>query len=256
MIFAAGLGTRLGPLGQATPKALIRVGARTMLEHVARGLVAAGVERIVINVHHHAEQIERFAAVHDLGAEVIVSREPERPLETGGGLAHARDLMRHDAPFFLHNVDVLTDADLTALYASHLHTDALVTLAVNERGTSRHLLFDAHGLYGHSDTRRDTRAIARPAVGPRRARAFAGIHVASPELLDHMTETGVFSILDVYLRLVAEGARIVPWDLGPAQWLEIGTLERLEEARRRFAAEENGSAHAEMPRSRRDAEGQ
>jgi N-acetyl-alpha-D-muramate 1-phosphate uridylyltransferase len=235
MIFAAGLGTRLGPLGKSTPKALIDVAGKTMLEHVARGLVDAGVDRIVINVHHQADQIERFTASHDLGAEVVLSFEPERPLETGGGLAHARECFRRDAPFFLHNVDVLTDAHLAEMYVAHTRSDALVILAVSERPTSRHLLFDEQGLYGRSDSRKDERLIVRPPRGVSRASAFAGIHVANPELLDRIAETGVFSILDVYLRLAAEGVRIAPWDIGDAQWLEVGTAERLEEARRRFA---------------------
>ncbi len=112
MIFAAGLGTRLGELGRDTPKALIEIAGQTMLERTARALVAAGADRIVVNVHHHAARIERYIAEHDLGATVVVSREPERPLETGGGLLHARALFRGDRPLLLHNVDVITDADL------------------------------------------------------------------------------------------------------------------------------------------------
>jgi NDP-sugar pyrophosphorylase family protein len=234
LIFAAGLGTRLGSLGKSTPKALVDVGGKTMLEHVARGLVGAGVDRIVINVHHHADKIERFTATHDLGAEVVLSHEAERPLETGGGLAHAREYFRGDAPFFMHNVDVLTDAPLAEMYTAHTRDDVLVTLAVSDRPTSRHLLFDARGLYGRSDSRRDIRLMVRAPHGESRACAFAGIHVVSPELLDRLAETGVFSILDVYLRLAAAGARIAPWDLGDAQWLEIGTAERLDEARRKL----------------------
>jgi NDP-sugar pyrophosphorylase family protein len=235
IIFAAGLGTRLGPLGKSTPKALIEVGGMTMLEHVARGLVSAGVDRMIINVHHHADQIERFTASHDLGAEVILSHESERPLETGGGLAHAREYFRGDSPFFMHNVDVLTDAPLAEMHTTHSASNALVTLGVSERESSRHLLFDERGLYGRSDSRKDVRVIVRPPRGTRHARAFAGIHIADPELLDRVTESGVFSILDVYLRLAAEDAHIAPWELGDAQWLEIGTAERLEEARRKFA---------------------
>src|SRR5262245_58629290 len=153
MIFAAGLGTRLGPLGQSTPKALIDVGGKTMLEHVARRLVGAGADRLVINVHHHAQQIERFIESHDLGAEAVLSYEVERPLETGGGLAHAREHLRGDAPFLMHNVDILTDANLAEMYAAHTHSGAMVTLAVSDRQTSRHLLFDAQGLYGRSDSK-------------------------------------------------------------------------------------------------------
>jgi NDP-sugar pyrophosphorylase family protein len=233
MIFAAGLGTRLGPIGQSTPKALIDVGGQTMLERTARRLVEveAGADRIIVNVHHHAERIERFVAEHPLGVEIRVSREPERPLETGGGLLHARALFRRDAPIILHNVDVITDADLGAMVAAHTRSEALVTLAVNRRETTRYLLFDEAGLFGREDRRRDLRLESRPPRGEIRTLAFAGIHVCSPGLLDHITERGVFPIMDTYLRLAAEGHRIHPWLLRNGMWLEIGNAERLEAAR-------------------------
>jgi len=255
LILAAGRGTRLGSIGEGSPKALIEVSGRTMLEHVASGLVRAGVDRIVVNVHHHAEQIERFVAGTDLGAEVLLSHERERPLETGGGLLHARDLLRGDAPFFLHNVDVITDADLGGLYAAHLAAASgragpdgstpgrlgppLATLAVSDRTTSRHLLFDDVGLYGWENTRAEViRKEARPPEGRNRERwAFAGIHVISPQLLGRILETGVFSIIDVYMRLAGEGARIAPASIGDARWLEIGNPERLAAAREALTRE-------------------
>jgi len=234
MIFAAGLGTRLGPLGQSTPKALIEIAGRTMLERTAARLVAAGVTRIVVNVHHHAERIERFIAGHDLGAEVLVSREPERPLETGGGLLHARDLFQRDDTILLHNVDVIGSAGLDPLVAAQRSSDALAALAVNERETARYLLFDDTGLFGREDRRNRLRREVRPPRGTVRALAFAGIHACAPRLLDLITERGVFPIVDVYLRLAAEGHVIVPCVLEDDQWLEIGNLERLEAARARL----------------------
>lgn len=231
MIFAAGLGTRLGELGRDTPKALVEIAGVTMLERTARALVAAGAERIVVNVHHHAGRIERFIATHDLGAEILVSREPDRPLETGGGLLHARDLLRRDGPILLHNVDVITDADLRTLVDAHRRGGALATLAVNERETTRYLLFDDAGLLGRVDHRRGLRAESRPPRGEVRTLAFAGIHVCSPELIDRIHERGVFPIVDVYLRLAAEGQTIAPWRLAGGLWLEVGSAERLEAAR-------------------------
>lgn len=229
MIFAAGLGTRLGDLGRSTPKALIEVGGETMLERTARRLVAAGADRIVVNVHHQADRIARFVAGRDLGAEVILSPEPERPLETGGGLWHARGLFR-DGPILLHNVDVITDADLAALVAAHVASGALATLAVNARATSRYLRFDSDGLFGREDRRHGLAIEGRPSRGAVRTLAFAGIHVCAFELLARITERGVFPIMDVYLRLAGAGARIEPWLL-EATWLEIGSAERLEAAR-------------------------
>jgi len=232
MIFAAGLGTRLGEVGHTAPKALLEVGGATMLEHVCGRLVAAGVDRIVVNVHHHADRIEAFVREHDLGAEVLVSREPGRPLETGGGLLHARALFRRDGPIFLHNVDVITEADLRGMFAATIGSRALALLAVNERPTSRHLLFDQDGLFGRLDARDGTRIESRAPRGTPRAWAFAGVHVIAPELLDLIAETGVFSILEPYLRLAGEGRSILPFPLGDALWLEVGTAERLDTARR------------------------
>jgi len=234
MIFAAGLGTRLGPLGQATPKALIEIAGRTMLERAAARLVEAGATRIVVNVHHQAEQIERFIAGHDLGAEVLVSREPGSPLETGGGLLHARDLLRRADTFLLHNVDVICGVSLRPLAAAQGPSATLATLAVSERETARYLLFDDDGLFGREDRRDGTRREARPSRGPVRRLAFAGVHACSPTLLDLISERGTFPLVDVYLRLVTEGHVIAPWLLDVEKWLEIGSLERLQAARDRL----------------------
>lgn len=234
LIFAAGLGSRLGALGRETPKALLEVGGCTMLERTARRVVDAGADRIVVNVHHHGDQIERFLAEHDLGAEVLISREPERPLETGGGLWHARDLFRRDRPILLHNVDVITDADLSPMVTAHQQRGALVTLAVQERETMRHLLFDDQGLVGREDLRPGgTSETCREPRGMVQGWAFAGIHVCAPELLDLMTERGAFPILTTYLRLAREGHRILPWQL-PGSWHEIGSLDRLDAVRSNF----------------------
>lgn len=231
MILAAGLGTRLGEIGRDTPKALLDVAGRTMLERVIERLAAAGADHIVVNAHHHADRIEAFLAGRELGVEVLLSREPDRPLETGGGLWHARGLFRGDRPILLHNVDVLTDADLGAMTAAHERSGALATLAVNDRRTSRYLRFDDKGLCGREDHRHGTELIeCRAPRGAVRTWAFAGIHVCSPRLLDLVTERGAFPILDVYLRLAGEGHRIAPWPIG-GKWLEIGNAERLEAAR-------------------------
>lgn len=271
LILAAGLGTRLGEIGRETPKALLEVGGRTMLEHVADRLVRAGVDRLVVNVHHHADQIAAFLAERDLGAEVALSPERERPLETGGALLHAAPLLRRDAPFFVHNVDVLCEAELGVLYREHLDaggrqgdgaTDRavhgggdgavdeasaelpnprpLATLAVNDRTTQRHLLFDTWGLFGRSDSRKALRIEARTPRGPEQSWAFAGIHVVEPALLDRISEVGAFPILELYLRLVAEGERILPGSIGDARWMEIGNPERLQAARAALAAEADG----------------
>lgn len=231
MIFAAGLGTRLGELGATTPKALIEVGGLTMLEHTARALVAAGAGRLVVNVHHHAGAIEAFLASQDLGAEVIVSREVERPLETGGGLWHAREHFRRAGPILAHNVDVILDTDLGALLDAHRASGALATLAVQERETKRYLLFDDDGLFGREDRAKGERTEARPPRGAVRAFAFSGVHACSPELLDLVTERGAFPLPALWLRLAAAGHAIRPWLVPGDRWYEIGNPERLAAAR-------------------------
>ena len=234
MILAAGLGTRLRPLTDETPKALITVGGVPMLERVARRLIDAGVDRLIVNVHHHADQVVDFIEARDgFGVDVRISREEDRPLETGGGLLQAREHFREDGPFLLHNVDVICDADLGAMVGAHEAEGALATLAVQRRDASRFLRFDEAGLQARVDTRpgggEDT---ARPVRGETADRAFAGIHVVSPAIFDRFTERGAFSILEPYLRLSGEGHRIAPYDITGALWLEVGDPERLEAARR------------------------
>lgn len=246
LIFAAGLGTRLGELGRTLPKALVTVGSRTMLEHVATRLVRAGVTRIVVNVHHHAGRIAQWIEAHDVGAEVVLSLERDRPLETGGGLLHAAHLIRTDGPFFLYNVDVLSEADLGAMYAAHVDSGALVTLAVSARETNRRLLFDREGLLGRADDGRDLRLEVRPPMGAVEERAFAGIHVTDGRLPGMITERGAFPIFDVYLRLASRGARILPHSIGDVSWYEIGTPDRLDAARRALDSFAGGGPNQDL----------
>jgi N-acetyl-alpha-D-muramate 1-phosphate uridylyltransferase len=232
MLLAAGLGTRLRPLTDHTPKALIEVGGETILDRVARRLIEAGADRLIINVHHLGEQVERHVAARDgWGVEVRFSREPERALETGGGLLHARSHFRLQDPFFLHNADILSDADLRRLHARHVAAGALASLAVMERDTSRYLLFDEAGLCGRVDEGKELRIEARAPVGPVRKLAFAGIHVISPRIFSLFEERGAFSILETYLRLAKAGETILPFRIDGARWFDIGKPEQLERAR-------------------------
>lgn len=232
MILAAGRGTRLRPITQRTPKALVEVAGVALLERVARQLVSAGVTRLIVNAHHHADQIIRFVEEKEgFGAEVRVSLERERLLDTGGGLWAAASLFRADAPFFLHNVDVVTELDLSGMYRAHLAGDALATLAVQERHTSRPLLVDEEGVYGLANRKTGWRREARPFRGRTREVGFAGVHVLSPEIFSLLTERGRFPIWDPYFRLVGEGRRIACYDVAGALWLEVGDPTRLARAR-------------------------
>lgn len=233
MILAAGLGTRLRPLTDSVPKALVPVAGVPMLERIAKRLTRAGVDRLIINVHHHADQVRRFVDERDgFGVDVRISEEYDAPLETGGGLLHARAHFSADAPFLMHNVDVVSEVDLQRMYGAHRESGALATLAVSDRPSSRRLEFDLDGLRGWIDERAGRAEPARPARGEARALAFAGIHVISPEFLDLIEERGAFSILKPYLRLAGLGHAIRPYDIGAALWLEVGTPERLARAGR------------------------
>ncbi len=232
MILAAGYGKRLRPLTDHTPKPLVEVAGATVLEHIAERLIGAGADRIIVNTHHHARQVQEFARDRwTLDAELILSNEPERPLGTGGGLLHAAPHFRRDTPFLLHVGDVISEIDLAALYAAQEQTGDLATLAVHDRGSSRCVLFDQGGLMGRDNqTEGWTRTVRKP-VGPVRRWSFAGVHAIHPHIFDRFTETPPFDILDAYLRMASEGARIAPFDVGESRWLEIGNPERLEQAR-------------------------
>lgn len=248
MIFAAGEGRRLRPLTDETPKALVEVGGRPMLERVAATLIAAGADRLIVNAHHHADRIEAWlgeTARPDV--EWLLSREDgdsDRPLETGGGLLRAAGLLRRDAAFFLHNVDILTDLDLGAVYAEHVTGERddrrLATLVVTERPTSRPLLVDDDGVCGRLNLSEGWEVVGRhprqTAAGPLRRVGFSGVHVVSPRILERLKERGTFSIIDTYLRLVSEGETIAVYDASGAAWHDIGTPERLEAARRALGA--------------------
>jgi N-acetyl-alpha-D-muramate 1-phosphate uridylyltransferase len=235
MLLAAGLGTRLRPLTDTIPKALVEVHGVPILRHVALRLIEAGADRLIVNTHHLGDRVERYLREQaELDVEVRISPEPEVPLETGGGLLHARPHFRADLPFFLHNADILTDADLRALYRQHLGSSPLATVAVMERASQRYLLFDQVGLLGRVDEGKRLRIQAREPVGETIRLGFAGVHVISPEIFDLFEETGAFSILDTYLRLVGTGHRILPFRIDGVRWLDIGRPEHLERARAEF----------------------
>ena len=232
MVLAAGEGRRLRPLTDKTPKALVKVGGIPMLEMVIRRLVKAGADGIIVNTFHLAEQVEAFIKIRDLGVPVAVSHETEL-LDTGGGLKKASPFFSDAKPFFLHNSDVYSEIDLSSMYYAHQQSGALATVAVSDRSTQRHLLFDTAGrLCGRHSLKDGFAWAGAPAPGASRL-AFNGIHVISPELLPRMSETGVFPILKSYLRLAGEGAAILPFRTDGCYYNDIGDAAKLAEVRRR-----------------------
>lgn len=230
LILAAGVGSRLKPLTDATPKALIPVGGIPMLERALVRLKAAGVKSFVVNAHHHPQKVADFCA--DLsrrhGVPVSVSREDDLLLDTGGAIKKASALLKGREPFFVHNADVLTDLDLRAMLKAHKDTGALATLAVRERESGRSFIFDAKGRFAGHDRGEGRITWAKGQV-PNPARLpFDGVHLISPELLDKITEGGVFSIIKTYLRLAAAaGADIRAFRSDQWAWHDIGTVEKL-----------------------------
>jgi NDP-sugar pyrophosphorylase family protein len=232
MILAAGVGSRLRPLTDETPKALIDVGGAPMIEHVIRRLKAAGVTEVVVNLFHLGDQIATFLdARGNFGLRIQFTREVEL-LDTGGGLKNAAWFFDDGRPFFLHNVDVLSDIDLSALLRFHTDAGSLATLAVQPRPSSRQLLFDANGRLVGRETPQGAEWARRP-VAPVERLGFTGIHVIDPAIFSKMSETGVFPITRTYLRLAGEGEKVVAYRADGQYWQDVGSPEQLTQARRR-----------------------
>jgi NDP-sugar pyrophosphorylase family protein len=233
MILAAGLGTRLRPLTYRTPKALVEVAGVPVLDRVVGRVLELGVDRLVVNVSPHADRIRRHIEERNgWGVEVLVSEEPDGPLETGGGILKAAHLFRRNGPILVHNADILTDLDLAGLVRGH-DDGALATLAVRPAESDRYLLFDDVGLVGFAYDGEQRRA--RDAAGAERRYDFLGVQVLSPRLLDLFEETGKFSIFTPYMRLTRAGERIRPHDAGAVRWTDIGTHEELARAQTEWA---------------------
>ncbi len=235
MILAAGLGTRLRPLTDDRPKALVEIGGRTLLEITLSRLRIFGVREVIVNVHHFADMVVDYLKKNDhFGMRIEISRE-EVLLDTGGGLKKAAWFFLEDPsqlaePFLLHNVDVVSAIDLQRMVEFHQEQRALATLAVQNRETSRYLLFDKQLQLCGRRAEDAQNANSVPSSQPLDALAFAGIHVISPRLLTMMTEEGTFSIITSYLRLAALGEKIVAFRADNYYWRDLGKAENVAQA--------------------------
>lgn len=234
MIFAAGLGTRLKPLTDTMPKALVNVGGQTLLQRTIKKLEEAGVGRIVINVHHFSEQIENYLKANDnFGLDIAVSDESAGLLETGGGIKKACSLFSTEGNILIHNVDILSNVDLRKFYAQHIQCDAL--LLVSKRTTKRYFLFDDEmRLVGWTNVETGEVKSPHPHLDPARCQmyAFSGIHSFSPSLFDAMdTFPERFGIVDFYLQMCSryDIRGVVKDDLKLLDVGKLDTLERLPE---------------------------
>lgn len=233
MILAAGLGTRLRPLTDTRPKALVEVAGRTLLEITLTRLRSFGVREVIINVHHFADMILDYVKTNNnFGLQIAISRE-EQLLDTGGGLKKAswfflQDSAHADEPFILHNVDVISTIDFHRMLDLHNVKQALATLAVQRRRSSRQLLFDSDlRLCGRQILQEQEIVRSSPRPQPF---AFSGIHIISPRLLSLMQEEVAFSIIDTYLNLSARGENIVGFPANDAYWRDLGRPADLEQA--------------------------
>ncbi|MGB8061079.1 MAG: nucleotidyltransferase family protein [Candidatus Sulfotelmatobacter sp.] len=239
MILAAGLGTRLRPLTDDRPKALVEVAGHTLLEITLRRLASFGIREVIVNVHHFADVvIEYLQGKKNFGMRVEISRE-EILLDTGGGLKKAAWFFLENGnaePFILHNVDVISTIDLDRMVRAHSESHALATLAVQERETSRRLLFDSDNQLCGRQSRQQPADFVRPAKEIT-SLAFSGVHVISQRLLGMMTEDGAFSIIDSYLRLAGQGEKISAFRADEYYWRDLGKPENLAQAASDLAQE-------------------
>lgn len=231
MIFAAGLGTRLHPLTENKPKALVEVRQKPMLGHLLHRLADFGIRHFVVNVHHYAGQIEDYLALPEFSTyQIQISDERDALLDTGGALVKARPLLRADEPVLVHNVDVWSQINIRLLIDFHNAKTALASLAVSRRETSRYLLFDHHRkLCGWKNKKTGETRMSRNACQMKQYLAFSGIQVLSQDFLDMMEDRGSFSIIDEYLRLSAD-YEILGWEHDKAYWMDLGRPEMIKRA--------------------------
>ena len=229
LIFAAGLGTRLRPHTNDKPKAMVTINGMPLLEIAIRRLKKFGFRQIVINVHHFAHLIEDFIDANDaFGIDIIISDERELLLETGGGLKKAAPFFGN-APFLVCNTDILNDLDLKAFYEFHQQSNAIATLAVRNRNTSRYLIFNQKKqLVGWRNVKTEEEKWSRSAK-IYEDWAFSGIQVIDPKIFTFMPDKAVFSIIDVYLE-AARTEIIQAFPHNYSIWLDVGKPHALEEA--------------------------
>ncbi|WP_282037657.1 nucleotidyltransferase family protein [Saccharicrinis aurantiacus] len=230
LIFAAGLGTRLGSISKNKPKALVKMAGKPMLLHAIEKLSAAGATNIVVNVHHHAEMIKDYiATLHFTGVDICISDESEELLETGGGLLFAKNLFIPNKAIILYNADIITSANLAEMIAYHKQKKGIATLMVKDRETSRYFLFNKDmKLSGWKNINTNEFIYTRKAESYE-SLAFSGVHIVDYSILNLLGDVRKFSITNGYLDLSKEHS-IFAWKCLNNYWFDIGTPEKWEKA--------------------------
>ena len=232
MILAAGLGTRLKPFTENHPKALLPINGKTLLQRNVEYLQSFNVKDVIINVHHFAAQIKETVQQNNgWGSNITISDETDLVLETGGGLKKAAVFLEDSSePFILMNADILTDLNIDEVKNLHNQTNVLATLAVTNRNTSRYLLFDNDDILCGWINEKTGEQKGKPG----NKKAFSGIHIISPKIFQHIKEEGKFSMIDLYLRLAAEGFKINCYDHSEGLLLDVGKPESITIAEKMF----------------------
>lgn len=224
MVFAAGLGTRLYPLTADKPKALVEYQGKPLIEYVLQKIIDAGIQHIVVNVHHFPDLIINYLKEHPHEAEIVISDERDYLRDTGGGLKFAAPLLSNSEHILLHNVDILSDLNIRQLIDYHVHHEALATLAVRQRETSRYFLFDGDmNLCGwrNNKTGEEIRSKAADAYAPY---AFSGIHIVRRELIDLIPTAEKQSITPIYVDL-AKNHLLKGFLHNEGHWKDMGKIE-------------------------------
>lgn len=231
MIFAAGLGTRLRPLTDHTPKALVEIGGKSLLEHNIQRLKHFGYTQIIINVHYLGHKIVDFLhRNNNFGLDIIISDETDKLLDTGGGLKKAASYLEGEKSFLVCNVDVLSDIDLDALRRFHEKEKAVATLAIRKRATSRYLLFDKNmQLSGWENIKTGEKIITQNIDNELFRFAFSGIQMIHPGIFKQIVEQDVFSTISLYLR-ISKQEKIVGFRHDEGLWVDVGKFEHFKEA--------------------------
>ncbi len=230
-LLAAGLGTRLKPLTDNKPKALVEINGVPLIQIVIKRLIASGVDNLIINVHHFADKIIDFLRSQNyFGIDITISDERNNLLDTGGGLKKVSWFFRNTNSFLVHNVDVISGLQLNQLYTYQETNNKIATLAVQQRESSRYLLFDEDkNLCGWKNEKTGEVKMARKPKGNLNQYAFSGIHAANPAIFEFFPDKNVFSLIDLFLK-AAEENQITYFDHSGSEFIDLGKKENLDKA--------------------------
>jgi len=228
MILAAGLGTRLKPLTDSTPKALIKIKEHTLLELQIKKLKAEGFDRIIINVHHFADKVKQYLEENNFfNCSIEISDESEKLLDTGGGLKKASHFFSDENPFLVYNVDILSNISLKKLMEFHLTSESIATLAVQNRESSRKFLFDSNDtLCGWMNEKSGEKIITKQEQSELFPSSFSGIQIIDPKMFKYFPDKDVFSLVELYLA-VAKKEKISGYTHNEDEWMDLGKIENL-----------------------------